>query len=554
VGSREGADEIRFGTSGYRGRWDIEFTEPVARDIAQAICDYLREIEGCEGRIVVIGYDSREHADEVASWCADVVLRNGFSVHLTSRDTPTPALAYYAGDVLKDRSAGVINCTSSHNPVEWQGVKFSLADGSISPPRATDFISARATAYRRGERTWALRELTDEDRASLTRFDPMASYCRWILESGKRDCRIRLDHDRMRAFYAGKLVIVDEMHGTGRAYLREILDEIGIPHRVLHGERDPRLGGLQAANPEEPHLQDLKRAVAESGAAVGVAFDTDADRYGIVDAGGVYIEPNYVLAMLTRYLGVERKLRGRVATTYVTTHILERIASDIPGNGPFRPREGALPMHLRDAAYEVVCGSAEEMVSHNVFTVLTGLKYVVQVPQMDDDYNVLDPPPPDWRCRLLIGGEQASGLTTMGHVPDKDGMWACLLVLDMVAYFGMSLSDIWRETQTAYGRTITIPVNLHIPDERKAPFIDSFLATARESGKFAGMRVLYAGGIPGQYAELRLEDASGCTNTYIHVRPSGTEPVVRVYFEGSSSETLDRLQNDLESRVPEAHV
>ena len=545
---RSGEEGVSFGTSGFRGRWGIEYTEPVVRDITQAICDYLAA-EALSGRIVVIGYDSREHADVAARWCADVVLRNGFAVHLTSRDTPTPALAYYAGEVLKDEAAGIINCTSSHNPIDWHGVKFSLHDGSISPPRTTDFIADRATAYRRGERARTARDLTDEDRARLTEFDPRESYCRWLCKSGENDCRIPLDHERIRSHFADKLIVVDEMHGTGRGYLRTVLDEIGVPYRVIHGERDPRLGGLHTANPEEPHIQGLKDAVKQTGAAVGVALDTDADRYGIVDVGGAYVEPNYVLAMLTRYLGVDRRLVGRVATTYVTTHVIDRIAADIPGNEPFRPAPGALPMHFRDPSYEVVRGHPSEIATRNVFNVLTGLKYIIQVPQMDRNYALLDDPPSDWRCRLLIGGEQASGLTTKGHVPDKDGIWADLLVLDMVAYYGKTLREIWEDTQRIYGGSITAPLNLSLSEEKKAPFIDGFLASAREGRRFAGMGVVFAGGIPGRYAELKLQADDGSVDNYVHVRPSGTEPLVRVYLEAATRPTLDALRADVEDRV-----
>jgi phosphoglucomutase len=548
VASPEDDSVIRFGTSGFRGRWDIEFTEPVARDIAQAVCDYMIEVDRRAGKVVVVGYDSREHADEVAAWCAGVALENGFAVHLTARDTPTPALAFYAGDILGDACAGVINCTSSHNPVEWQGIKFSLHDGSISPPRVTDFVSARATAYRRGERDRPHRAISDAERSRLETFDPMDEYCRWLLESGHGNCRILVDRDRIRRYFTGKRVIVDEMHGTGRGYLRRVLDEIGVDYRVIHGERDPRLGGLEAANPEEPHIQGLKDAVAESGAAIGLALDADADRYGIVDAGGIYIEPNYVLAMLTRHLGVERRLTGRVATTYVTTHVLERIARDIVGNESHRPAPGALPMHRRNPDYAVVRGPEEGIRSRNVFTVLTGLKYIVQVPQMDRDYNLLADPPADWRCRLLIGGEQASGLTAMGHVPDKDGMLACLLVLDTVSHLETSLSQLWEETQSLYGATITVPLNLTVPEAAKAPFIDSFLASG-EAGRFAGMPVVFAGGIPGSYAELMLEDPSGSTDNYVHVRPSGTELLVRVYLEAASTTAIGALKDDVEARL-----
>ena len=549
MNARQPDGSIRFGTSGFRGRWGIEFTEAVARDITQAICDYLVEEEELAGKIVVIGYDSREHADVVARWCADVVLQNGFAVHLTSRDTPTPALAYYAGDVLKDEAAGVINCTSSHNPVEWQGIKYSLRDGSISPPRVTDFISARATEYRRGERSRNPGKLAHADRARLAPFDPRESYCRWLLESGKGDCRIALNHERMRDYFTGKPVIVDEMHGTGRGYLRYVLDAIGIPYSIIHGERDPRLGGLPAANPEEPHIQMLKDTVRQADATIGVGLDTDADRYGIVDRGGAYVTPNAVLAMLTRYLGVERGLHGRVATTNVTTHILEHIAADIAGNEAHRPAAGARPTHLCDPEYEVVCGDSDEMVTHNVFTVLTGLKHIIQVSQMDSWYRILDPPPHDWRCRLLIGGEEASGLTTKGHVPDKDGIWAGLLVMDMVAHYRKPLEEIWRDLTSAYHPSYSMPVNLSIGTTHKGTLIGALLDEASSSGGIAGLEVVYAGRIRFDYAEFRFRSPDGSIDNFLHVRPSGTEPLVRVYLETASQAALDALRADVNARA-----
>jgi len=550
AGAHGGAKDIRFGTSGYRGRWGIEFTEAVARDIAQAICDFLIDVDQRAGKIVVVGYDSRLHADTMASWCADVALQNGFQVHLTERDTPTPVLSYYAGDVLGDACAGVINCTSSHNPVQWQGIKFSLHDGSISPPPVTDFISDRATDYRKGERTWSPRERTDEDRSRLTSFDPLASYCDWILEAGNGNCRISLDHDRMRAYFADKLVIIDEMHGSARGYLRRILDEIGVPHEVIHAEKDPNLGGLHAANPEEPHIQALKDAVRERGAAIGLGTDTDGDRYGIVDRGGLYVEPNAVLAMLTRYLGVKRGLTGRVGTTYVTTRILDRIAADIPGNEPHWPAPGALPMHMADPAYETVLGDPADVATRHAFMVLTGLKYIIQAAQMEPDYRLPKTPPADWRCRLLIGGEEASGLTTKGHVPDKDGIWACLLVLDMMAAYGTSIAEIWADLEAAYNPANYARENLGIPQDRKAGFIDGLIDEARETGSLDGIQVVYAGTIPGKYAEFRLRAENGSTENYLQTRPSGTEPYVRVYFETTSPGMLPQLRRAIEGRIP----
>ncbi|MGB2983488.1 MAG: hypothetical protein WBC63_06445, partial [Candidatus Bipolaricaulia bacterium] len=347
-----------------------------------------------------------------------------------------------------------------------------------------------------------------------------------------------------------KVVVIDEMHGTGRDYMRRILDEICIPYQVIHGERDPLLGDLHAANPEEPHIQKLKDTVRETGAVLGIGLDTDADRYGIVDACGIYIQPNAILAMLIRYLGVERGLKGRVASTYVTSRLLDRIAGDIPGNEAHRPAQGARPMHMSDAQYETALGDPADMVSRNLFMVLTGLKFIIQAAQMDTEYRVPETPPDDWRCRLLIGGEEASGLTSQGHVPDKDGIWACLLVLDMVAFYGKPLTEIWKDLTAAYHPSFTARVNLSISDALKAPFIDSLVDEASIAGRLDEIEVLYAGRIPGKYAEFRFLAADGTTENYLQTRPSGTEPFVRVYFEATSPETLARLQELVEARVP----
>ena len=358
----------------------------------------------------------------------------------------------------------------------------------------------------------------------------------------------------MHRFFRDRHVIVDEMHGTGRGYLRRLLDEIGVPYRVLHGEHDPRLGGLVAANPEEPHIGPLKQYVKQSCAILGVGLDTDADRFGVVDQGGHFLQPNQILAMLTRYLGVDRKLTGRIAISYVSTHLVEAIAGDIPDNGKFRPYPEAVPPHIENPEYEVILGDWSELVTSNVFTVPTGLKYIVQVPQMDRCYRVLPDPGPNWRCNLLLGGEEASGLTTKGHVPDKDGIWANLLVMEMMAHYGKSLGEIWGDTTRAYWPSHTVRLNLRMKEMTKERLINHYLNTfADESSKntcVAGLKVIYVGGIPGKYVELRLADRSEDKHHYLHIRPSGTEPLVRVYIESTSKRQLEELQKEVKSRVP----
>ena len=535
--------EIVFGTSGFRGRWGIEFVEARVKWVAQAICDDLNNL-GLAGKALVLGFDSRIHADQVATWCAEVLLSNGFPVHLTSRDTPTPVLVYYGLEVLGEENiAGVINCTASHNPKEWHGIKFSPRNGCPAPPDVTSRIEKLANRYQKEAHEISSFDLeAAKSEGQLKLVDPIDSYCDWILSSGQSDKRIKLDHESIKDYFSQRLIIIDEMHGTGRDYLRKILDKIGVSYQVLHGERDPNLGELHAANPEIPYINPLIEKVRESGAALGVGLDTDADRYGVVDAGGSFTTPNQILAMLTHYLGVECQIKGRVAISHVSTRLVESIAEQIPNNEQYKPALNTPPPYMHGSDYEVIVGDRSMLTSNHVFTVPVGLKYIVEVPQMDREYNVLEKVEPDWRDNLLIGGEEASGLTTKGHVPDKDGIWAALLIIDMMAYYKKSLAEIWSDISTRYWPSHTTRLNLDVPDDSKSKFINYFFDSySSGSGELADFKVIYAGGIRGKLIELRLEDIEGKDHYYLQSRPSGTEPLIRVYIETEGKVSLDEL-------------
>jgi phosphomannomutase len=257
--------------------------------------------------------------------------------------------------------------------------------------------------------------------------------------------------------------------------------------------------------------------------------------------------------MLTRYLGVDRKLNGRIVVSHVTTRLIETIAGDIPNNDNFKPLPNAIPPYLNESSYQVVVGSREELATSNVFTVPVGLKYIVEVPQMDRNYQVLKSPPANWRDQLLLGGEEASGLTTKGHVPDKDGIWAALLIIDMMAFYQQSLGDIWSDVSRKYWPSHTKRLNLDVPESAKAKFINHFLdefSGAKPGQKeLAGLRVMYAGGIRDKLIEMRLEDSIGSRNHYLFSRPSGTEPLVRVYLEGESEESIHALDQAVQARL-----
>ena len=556
---------IRFGTSGVRGRWGVDFTEVSARRVAQAICDFLKAegvpgyagAEDLQGKRIVVGYDSRRNARTVAEWVAQVCLANGFKVDLASRDLPTPALVYYLADYLPaDEVAGLINCTASHNPPEWQGIKFNPRQGYPAPTSTTDYIAARVNQLQILDQKAAVADLADaEARGDLREFDPIVHYTQWVLDSGKGNVRIPIDVERIRRHFEGKLVVVDEMYGASRGYLPRLLGEIGVRHRVIRAERNPDLPGLAYANPEEPFNQALKDAVKESGAVLGLGMDTDADRFGVVDQGGVYFRPNQVLPMLLRYLGVDRGLTGRVIATQTGSPLLERLAALTPGNEANLPEADVVPAYVGHPFYHRRLGEREDRVFKHTFMVPVGIKYIEEQRRTDRRYRPLKELPPDWRDTILIGGEESSGLTTRGHVTDKDGIWANLLIMDMVAYYGKPVAQIWEETARVAGLKTygglesegsntgrrDVDAVLEAKEALINDFLDRFQGKAAGEATFEGLQVIYAGGTRYDYVELQLRDAQGGDQHYLRMRASGTEPINRIYVESSDPDVARRL-------------
>ena len=562
---------LRFGTSGVRGRWGADFTEQRARQVVQAVCDYLNandvpdfvEYDNLSGRRVVIGYDTRRNADRVAQWTAEVCIANGFRVDFANRDTPTPALVYYLTDDLPtNEAAGLLICTASHNPPAWQGIKFNPRRGYPAPSSVTDFLAFHINELQLVDAGARVTHLADaRRRGNLRGFDPLDDYVKWIKNNGKGNARIPIDFDRIRDFFSDKMVVIDEFHGSGRGYLTRLVGEAGVRYTVVHAERDPKLTGLDYANPEEPFINPLKEKVAETGAQLGLGMDTDADRFGIVDKGGVYFRPNQILPMLVRYLGIERGLLGRVIATQTGSPLIEVLAGKIQGNEENEPAEGALPGYVSHPFYHIRIGRREDRILEHAFLVPVGIKYIEEIRRTDRAYKSEKLLPANWRDRLLIGGEESSGLTTRGHVTDKDGPWANLLVMDMLAYYGTrpenpltTIAEIWQDTVAmeglwpSYGcspddeTSHTGRTDVDAPLEAKEAFISYYLDLPDQGDdpRVAGMSIAYLGGIRYDIAEMQLRDNEGDERYQLRVRASGTEPINRIYVESK-----DPLQGEV---------
>jgi phosphomannomutase len=574
---------LRFGTSGVRGRWGNDFTETRARQVVQAVCDFMNNqdvpayvgAEDLSGRIVVLGHDTRRNSDVVTRWAAETCLANGFRLHIGNRDVPTPALAFYETEVVpEDEVAGLIIATASHNPPEWQGIKFNPRLGYPAPTNVTDFIAFRINELQLVDEAGGQTDVEDaRSRGLVEGFDPLNKYVDWIKNNGNGNARIPIDFDRIRRYFCDKMIVIDEMHGSGRGYLTRLVGEAGVRYTVVHAEVDPDLGGQDYANPEEPFNWLLKQTVVETGAQVGFGMDTDADRFGIVDKGGVYFRPNQILPMLIRYLGVDRGLTGRVIATQTGSPLIEVLAGMIPGNEDNKPTPGTLPGYIGQKIYQPRHGNIATRALKNAFAVPVGIKYIEEIRRMDSSYNYLKELPDNWRDRILIGGEESSGLTTRGHVTDKDGPWANLLILDMIAYYGTrpekplhSLQEIWDELTHLPGlwqsfgtsddpKSRAGRADVDAPLEAKEAFIDHYLDMPRNVPDFdleiAGLKIDYLGGIRYELVEMQLSDESGNNHYYLRMRASGTEPINRVYIEAADLKTGQRMMAEVLRKLDE---
>ena len=549
----------RFGTSGLRGVWGKDFTEIKARRTAQVICQYLSGIDipdyviprahDRSGKWIVTGYDGRRNSQKVANWLAEVALANGFPVYLASRPTPTPAIAFFATeDVGTKNVAGIINCTASHNPPDWQGIKFNPNEGYSAPTHLTDIIAARLNELQLLDVQIPGASLAEAEAQGKVRYyDPIMKYKAWITSNGNGNERLPLNFERMRSYFKDKLVCIDEFHGAGNGYMEIILGRLGIPFDVLHHERDENFTGLTYANPEMPYILPLIERVKEEQADLGVGMDTDADRFGVVDKGGVYFRPNQILAMLAYYLGRDRKEHGRVIITQTGLPLIDALAAHFPNIE--RPAKGVLPPYIDHPFYKRRIGNPQDAEYQNVFVVPVGIKYIVEIPRMDTAYKLYSEEQlgENWMNRMLIGGEESSGLTTRGHIADKDGPWANLLIMDMMAYYQKSLAEIWHMITTSedafvsYGGRVDVDASDRAKEKLISYFLDLYKGKKSGEVSIEGYPILYAGGTRYDLVEIFLADKEGRRRNYLRIRASGTEPIIRIYTETSDPNLWKKL-------------
>ena len=446
-------DKIAFGTDGWRATLDV-FTDERVRIVGQAIADHLDAAGHDEP--VAVGYDARETSEGFAESLAEVFAGNGFDVVLPERDAPTPVIAY----AIVDRGlAGACMVTASHNPPEYNGVKFIPSDGAPALPDVTEDVVDRL----------AEPDLLPEDeRGEISRVD---------LVSAHADAA----HDLVGADLEGLTVAYDAMHGSGRGVTDALLESAGAEVRRLRCERDVTFGG-DSPEPSAEHLEELAARVTDpdSDVDLGIANDGDADRIAVVTPERGVLDANLFYAACYDRLLEEDS--GPAVRTVSTTFLVDRIA---------------------------------EAHGEEVYETPVGFKWVAEAMGEHD---------------ALFGGEESGGFTLRGHVREKDGVLMSLLAAGTHAAepFDERVDRLLDE----YGQIAAGKVSLDCPDDRKAGVLDELEDHIPESVRGSPVaKVVTLDGF-----KLLLENGS-----WLLVRPSGTEPKLRVYAEADSDEAVDEL-------------
>lgn len=449
---------IRFGTSGWRAVIADDFTFANVARVTEAVCGYLTRDREATGQTLVVGHDSRFMGENFSSVAAEIAARKGFRVLLCTGTTPTPAISFAIRSL---NAAGGLNFTASHNPPEYQGIKFSTSDGAPALPEVTSLIE---NAIRDEAR------VPDSGNGSVEEFDPAPGYL--------EDLASKINFDAI----AGGRFAYDALWGTGRGYLDKALRDAGCEVETIHDWRDVTFGG-RSPEPGEDHLDELRDAVKTKGLTLGIATDGDADRFGIIDSDGTFITPNQLIAVLTDYLAESRGWTQGVARSVATSHLVDRVAN-----------ERGLKL------YETP----------------VGFKFIGELINRDE---------------IILGGEESAGLSIRGHYPEKDGILACLLAIEAVTVRQAGLGSQLKDLYARVGKLESGRIGVKLTDEVAAKLKEKL---AQEPSVIGGRKVEKIDRLDG----VKFLFAGG---SWMLMRPSGTEPLVRIYAESETREELEDL-------------
>jgi phosphomannomutase len=458
---------VKFGTDGWRGVIADDFTFENVRAASAAIASYVLEKED-PAKGVCIGYDTRFGSPAFAEAVAAVLAGAGIPVRLADRITPTPALSYAVKTL---GAAGGVMITSSHNPAQWNGVKYKASyGGSGSPSIMTEIESLLGKA------------LSAATPAKIERVNFVPPYVDAIQKFVDLDLIAK----------SGRRFVIDCMYGAGAGILAGIFSKIGVDYVEIRANHDPLFGGV---NPEpiEPHIRAAEEAVVAQKCDAALITDGDADRIGAADENGNFVDPHKIYSVLLQWILERKGWPGGVTRAFNTTSMLDRIA----------------------ARYE------RKLYEHGI-----GFKYVCDLMLTED---------------ILIGGEESGGIGITRHLPERDGLLNSLLLANVMAEEKKTLGQLVEWLQNEYGEHEYGRIDLHISEALK----NATIAKARAGvAEFAGMKVEKVETLDGIKFWLDNPEAKTKPNaakTWLLLRASGTEPLLRIYSESCSKESVKKL-------------
>ncbi len=462
--------EIKFGTDGWRGHVAENYTFANVRRCTQGFALYLKD-EGLQGSWVVVGHDCRYQGELFAAAVAEVLVGNGFNVYLTDGPTPTPVISYA---VVDKKAAAAINITASHNPYTDNGIKVRDENGGAINPEGLTRIEKHIPDTEEQVNRTVLSDALESGK--LQYFDAAPSY----IENIQKLIDLQPIKD------AGLRVLIDPMWGNGVGWFPRLIGGGKTEVFEIHQDRNPNFPEMSRPEPIPPNVDVGLNATREYDADVLLINDGDADRLGIGDENGEFVNQLRVFGLLAYYLLEIRGLRGPIVKTLSTTTMLDKLGKiyDVP-----------------------------------VYNTGVGFKYVA--PKMVE-------------VDAMIGGEESGGYAFKGNVPERDGILAGLYFLDFMVKMNMKPSELLK--------VLFDKVGAHYYDRIDTPFKGdraekiNRIETANPE-TIGGLKVTDLVTVDGY--KFVLEDGG-----WLLIRFSGTEPIIRVYCETTHGDRVEAILND----------
>jgi phosphomannomutase len=464
------AQDIKFGTDGWRARIADGYTFASLRRCAQGFAAYMLE-QGHAGKWIVVGHDKRFHGENFAAAVAEVLAGNGLNVYLTNGSSPTPVISY---SVVAQKAVGAVNVTASHNPPTDNGFKVRDENGGAIAPDGLKQIEALIPETVEGVKIVPFAEA--EAAGKIVIFDPNPKYIEHLKEL--------IDLEPIKE--AGLKVMVDPMWGNGIGWLTDLLAGGKTEVIEIHNTRNPLFPEMSRPEPIPPNVNVGLQATVDQGADVLVIFDGDADRVGIGDENGKFVNQLQVYGLLAYYLLEVRGERGAIVKTLSTTKMLNKLGEIYD-----------VPIHETGV----------------------GFKFVA---------------PKFLETDALIGGEESGGYAFRGNVPERDGILAGLYILDMMVKLNRKPSELLDLLFSKVGAHYYNRIDTPFKGARQEK-IDRILSANPET--IGGLKVEELVTIDGY--QFLLEDGG-----WLLIRFSGTEPIIRVYCETLHEDKVEAILQD----------